>query len=76
MHSIHLHDLHLPKGPNIFALSIGEVVWFSLAIFFFLLSWFVGGDEFQESIGGTTTLVMLLAGIVIGAILCAVTKPR
>lgn len=76
MHSIHLHDLHLPKGPNIFALSIGEVVWFSLAIFFFLLSWFIGGDEFQESIGGTATLVVLLAGVVLGAILCAVTKPK
>jgi hypothetical protein len=76
MHSIHLHEVHIPKGPNMFALSVGEVVWFSLAIFFFLLSWMVGGDDFQESIGGNSGLMMLLGGLLLGAILCAVTKPK
>ena len=76
MRSIHLHDVHFPKGPNLFALSVGEVVWFSLAIVFFLLSWMVGGDDFRDSIGGNVGLVVLLAGLVIGAILCAVTKPK
>ncbi len=33
MHSIHLHDAHLPKGPNLFVLSVGEVIWFSIALF-------------------------------------------
>ena len=75
MHSIHLHDVHLPKGPNLFALSVGEVVWFSIAIFFFLLSWMVGGDDFEASIGGTVGLELLAAGLVVGAILCAITKP-
>jgi membrane associated rhomboid family serine protease len=59
-----------------FALSVGEIIWFSLAIFFFLISWFAGGDEFQESLGGNATLAGLLAGLVLGAILCAVTKPK
>jgi hypothetical protein len=75
MHSIHVHDVHIPKGPNLFALSVGEVVWFSIAIFFFLLSWFVGGDEFEASIGGNIGLAGLVAGLVIGAVLCAMTKP-
>ena len=76
MHSIHLHDIHLPKGPNLFALSIGEVVWFSLAIIFFLVSWMVGGDEFKASIGGNIGLTVLAIGLVAGAVLCAVTKPK
>lgn len=76
MHSIHMHDVHVPKGPNLFALSVGDVVWFSMAIIFFLLSWMVGGDDFKASIGGNTGLAVLLAGLVVGAILCAVTKPE
>jgi hypothetical protein len=76
MHSIHLHDVHLPKGPNLFALSVGEVVWFSLAIAFFLLSWFIGGDDFEASIGGNLGLAGLVAGLAVGAILCAITKPE
>jgi hypothetical protein len=76
MHSIHFRDVHFPKGPNLFALSVGEVVWFSLAAFFFLLSWMIGGDDFQESIGGNVGLAVLLGGLLLGAILCAVTKPE
>jgi hypothetical protein len=72
MHSIHLHDAHLPKGPNLFVLSVGEVIWFSIALFFFFVSWIVGGDEFKDSIGGNIGL----AGLAIGAILCAITKPN
>ena len=76
MHSIRMHDVHIPKGPNLFALSVVEVFWFSIAIFFFLLSWMVGGDDFENSIGGSISLTTLVAGLVIGAILCAVTKPE
>lgn len=75
MHSIHLRDIHFPKGPNLFALSIGDVVWFALAIFFFLVSWAVGGSDFKDSIGGNISLAGLIAGLAIGAVLCAVTKP-
>ena len=75
MHSIHLHEVHLPKGPNLFILSVGEVVWFSLALFFFLVSWMVGGDDFQASIGGNYSLVGLLAGLAVGATFCAITRP-
>ena len=76
MSSIHLHDVHFPKGPNLFALSVGDVVWFSIAIFFFLLSWMVGGDAFEQSIGGNIGLTGLVVGLVAGAILCAATRPR
>jgi len=76
MHSVHLHDAHLPKGPNLFVLSVGEVICFSIALFFFVVSWLVGGDEFKESIGGNIGLAGLLAGLAIGVILCGITKPN
>jgi hypothetical protein len=71
-----MHSIHLPKGPNLFVLSVGEVIWFSIALFFFLVSWIVGGDEFKDSIGGNIGLAGLLAGLAIGAICCAITKPN
>jgi hypothetical protein len=76
MHSIHLNEVHIPKGPNLFALSVGEVVWFSIAIFFFLVSWMVGGDDFEASIGGNVSLVWLVIGLAVGAALCAITRPE
>jgi hypothetical protein len=78
MHSIRLHDVHMPKGANLYALSVGKVVWFSIAVFFFLISWMVGGDDFVVSIGGSGSgsLAALMAGPVVGAILCNLTKPE
>ncbi len=71
-----LQDVHFPKGPNLFALSVGEVFWFSIALFFFLLSWMVGGDDFEASIGGNVGLTWLVVGLVVGAVLCAMTRPE
>jgi hypothetical protein len=76
MHSIHLHDAHIPKDPNLFALSVGELVWVSIAFFFFVVSWAIGGDEFKDSIGGNIGLAVLLLGLAIGAVLCFITKPN
>ncbi len=76
MHSIHFQNVHLPKGPNLFALSVSEVVWASVALFFFLVSWVVGGEDFKESIGGSISLAVLLAALLAGAILCVITKPK
>jgi len=76
MHSIQLHDAHVPKGPNLFALSVGDVIWFSISLFFFLVSWAVGGEEFKDSLGGNIVLAALLSGLGIGVILCRITKPN
>jgi hypothetical protein len=76
MHSIHLKDVHIPKGPDLFAFSVGEVVLCCVALFFFLVSWAVGGDEAKNSIGGNYSLVVLTLGILIGAVLGVVTKPK
>ena len=51
MQSIRSSHIHAPKGPNLFAISVGAVFWFSIALLFFLISWAVGGDGFKASIG-------------------------
>lgn len=76
MHSIHLHDVHAPKGPNLFAFSIDGIVCFSIALFFFLVSWAVGGNEFKATIGGDVALGVLVGGLVMSAVVAAVTKPE
>ena len=43
--------------------SVCMLTWFPMALFFFLVSWLVGGDEFMKSIGGYYTLIVLLCGI-------------
>ena len=76
MHSIHLKDFHVAQGPNLFAFSVGEVVWSCLGLLFFLVSWVVGGDDFKDSIGGNYSLVILLLGILIGVAFAVQTKPK
>lgn len=76
MHSIHLDDIHVAKGPNLFAFSLGDIVWFGIALFFFLVSWAVGGEDFKDSIGGNYSLAILLLGISIGAVLATLTRPK
>jgi hypothetical protein len=76
MRSIHLHDVHAPKGPDLFAFSVDGIVCFSIALFSFLVSWAVGGDGFKANIGGNVALGVLVGGLVLSAVLAAVTKPE
>lgn len=45
------------------------IVCYSLALFFFLISWWVGGTEAFENLFGFYTLAFLIAGIVAGILL-------
>ncbi|MDR3481979.1 MAG: hypothetical protein P4L91_14845 [Burkholderiaceae bacterium] len=76
MHMIHLKDVHVPKGPNLFALSLGELACCGIALLFFVVSWAVGGSENMENLGGSITLALLLAGMAIGILLSVFTRPR
>jgi len=76
MHHIHLKDIHRPRGPNLFALSIGEIVCSCMALFFYLLCWAIGGDEFRNSIGGDIMLAFILLAVIGGAIFAVVTRPQ
>ncbi len=76
MHSIHLEDAHVTKGQNLFALSVGVIAWSSIALFFFLVSWAVGGNDYKDSIGGNYGWAIPVLGIMIGALFAALTKPK
>jgi hypothetical protein len=51
------------------SVSVCLLSWFPMALFFFLVSWLVGGDEFMKSLGGYYTLIVLLCGIAAGLVL-------
>jgi len=76
MHMIHLKDVHVPKGPNLFALSVGELACCGIALIFFLVSWAVGGTQNMENLGGPYTLAILLLGMAIGILLSVFTRPK
>jgi hypothetical protein len=76
MRSIHLKDIHVPTGPNLFAFSVSEAVFCCGALVFLLVSWGVGGDDMMESLGGRYSLAILLAGIAIGIVLGILTRPK
>ena len=76
MHMIHLKDAHMPKGPNLFALSLGELACCAIALFFFVITWFVGGTENMANLGGFYTLGILLVGMVAGILLSVLTRPK
>ena len=75
MHSIQLRDIHAPKGPNLWLLSVLGVTGFGVCLITFLIS-LLGGDQFVESLGGNVTLAILVAGLFASAVCMAVTKPR
>lgn len=76
MHTTHLPDVHSLKSPDLFLYSVGEIIWFSTALFFFLVSWAVGGPDFKDSIGGNIVLSLLVVALVISAIMSIVTRPE
>jgi hypothetical protein len=48
------------------SVSVCLLSWLPVALFFFLVSWLIGGNEFMESIGGYYTLIVILCGIAAG----------
>jgi hypothetical protein len=56
--------------------SLCLLAWCSIALFFFLISWAVGGDEFAQSIGGYYTLTALVGGMVVGLALKLIPRLR
>jgi hypothetical protein len=76
MRSIHLKDLHVPKGPTLFAFSVAEAAICCVAFLVFLVCWSFGGTGVVDLIGGSVGLAMLFAGIVIGIVAGALTRPE
>jgi hypothetical protein len=68
MHSIHLHDMHVPKGPNLWLTAVSAVYVFSISLALFLIFSFMGGSGFADSMGGDLGLWFLLAGLLVSAV--------
>ncbi len=70
------HEHHVPRfiGPNGLVLSVGGLVCFGLALFFFMVSWLSGGNGYMNTLGGPTTLMVLIAGLMLSAIMVVIER--
>lgn len=68
MHPIHLEDIHVPQGPNLWLLSRAAVVFFLVSLALFVIFSLMGGPGFSESMGGTAVLWFLLGGLFVSAV--------
>lgn len=68
MRSIHLHDMHVPKGPNLWLASISGVVVFSVSLALYLILSLMSGDGFRDSMGGNAGLAFLIVGLVLSVV--------
>jgi hypothetical protein len=76
MHAIHFHEMHVPKGPNVFFLSVGVLTCFMLALFTYLVAWFGGGQAYADQLGGDISLAILIAGVLVFAAASVLTRPE
>jgi hypothetical protein len=76
MRSIHLADLYVPKGPNLWLTAISAVYIFSVSLALFLIFSFMGGNEFAESMGGNAGLGFLLGGLAVSAVFAIIEKQK
>ncbi len=76
MHSIHLHKMHVPKGPNLWLTAISAVYIFSVSLGLFLIFSLWGGSEFSDSMGGSAGFWFLIGGLVVAAGLAIVEKQK
>lgn len=56
----------MPEVSGLEFASMTLIAWSSMALFFLLLSWAVGGTEYKNSIYGDYALVVILLGLVAG----------
>ncbi|NNM50829.1 MAG: hypothetical protein HKM02_01205 [Pseudomonadales bacterium] len=72
------HEHHVSKfiGPNGLVWSVGSLVCFGLALFFFMISWFSGGNGYINTLGGQTTLLVLMVGMVLSVIMVVIEKKK
>ncbi|MGZ5785782.1 MAG: hypothetical protein ACXWJM_07660 [Ramlibacter sp.] len=76
MHAIHFHEMHVPKGPNVFFLSVGVLTCFVLALLTYLVAWFGGGQPYADQLGGNISLAILVAGVLVFAAASVLTRPK
>jgi hypothetical protein len=63
MQSIHLRDVHVPRGPNLRLTAIAALCVFAISLVLFLVFSMMGGEEFAQSMGGDAGLWFLIGGL-------------
>ena len=76
MRSIHLHDIHVPKGPNLWITAISTVFIFLVSLALFLIFSLGGGSEFKESMGGNVGLWFLIGGLVVSVVFAIIERQK
>jgi hypothetical protein len=76
MHSIHLSDVRVPKGPNLWLTAMTAVYIFSISLALFLVFSLMGGSEFAESMGGKAGLWFLIGGLLVSVVFAFLEKQR
>lgn len=76
MNHIHLHGIHVPRGPNLWLAAISAVVIFSISLLLFLAFALMGGTGFSESMGGDAGLTFLIIGLIASVSIALIEKPK
>lgn len=59
-------NIAAPEVSGLKFASMTLIVWSSIALFFLLLSWAVGGTEYKDAIYGNSAFVVILLGLIAG----------
>ncbi len=59
-------EVDKPTATLFQVVSLALIVWFSIALFFFLVAWAVGGGHYYDGLLGSYTFPVVVAGFVIG----------
>ena len=68
-------QMHMPKGWNLFLVSLGAAICCFVALLALAISWLLGGGEFAADLGGGTTGAVLGIGCALFAALAFVERP-
>ena len=72
MQSIHLPDVHVPKGPNLRLTAMAALCMFAISLVLFLVFSMMGGAGFAESMGGSAGLWFLIGGLFVSVVFTVV----
>jgi fumarate reductase subunit C len=63
-----MNDCVKPTATTLDVISFALLVWFSIALFFFIVAWAIGGPRFYDGLVGNFTFPVVVAGFVAGLV--------
>lgn len=64
------------KGAGVQLCGTCLTTFSAMALFFVLVAWLVGGDQFKDSIFGNADIGVFLLGIAVGAVMTVMARRR